>query len=148
MFEADIYIRPLSTSILDVYKVFEPLECCPKGMWVHPYTVPPAMVAPDWGILSQLWSGNDAITSWLRLPFYSNCFPHPYKIYTKCLSTLICCPNAHGMVTAFVHSYTHTLLGSEFGVLSHLWSQNDVITSWLRLTAPYQTSSYFHIRHI
>ena len=33
-----------------------------------------------------------------------------------------------------------TLLGSDFGVLGHLWSQNDVITSWLRLTA---TSNYF-----
>jgi hypothetical protein len=35
------------------------------------------------------------------------------------------------------HSYTviPTLLGSDFGVLGHLWSQNDVIMSWLRLTA-------------
>jgi hypothetical protein len=28
-----------------------------------------------------------------------------------------------------------TLLGSDFGGLGHLWSQNDVIVSWLRLTA-------------
>jgi len=28
-----------------------------------------------------------------------------------------------------------TLLGSEFGVLGHMSSQNDAITSWLRLTA-------------
>jgi hypothetical protein len=28
-----------------------------------------------------------------------------------------------------------TLLGSDLGVLGHLWSQNDVNTSWLRLTA-------------
>ena len=28
-----------------------------------------------------------------------------------------------------------TLLGSDFGALGHLWSQNDVIMSWLRLTA-------------
>ncbi len=28
-----------------------------------------------------------------------------------------------------------TLLGSDFGVLGHLWSQNNVIMSWLRLTA-------------
>jgi hypothetical protein len=36
------------------------------------------------------------------------------------------------------HPYTvipTLLLGSEFGVLGHLWSQNDVIVSWLRLTA-------------
>jgi hypothetical protein len=26
-------------------------------------------------------------------------------------------------------------LGSDFGVLGHLWSQNDVIMSWLRLIA-------------
>ncbi len=28
-----------------------------------------------------------------------------------------------------------TLLGSDFGVLDHLWSLDDVIMSWLRLTA-------------
>ena len=28
-----------------------------------------------------------------------------------------------------------TLLGSDFGVLGHMSSQNDDITSWLRLTA-------------
>ena len=28
-----------------------------------------------------------------------------------------------------------TLLGSDLWVLGHLWSQNDVIMSWLRLTA-------------
>jgi hypothetical protein len=35
------------------------------------------------------------------------------------------------------HPYTviPTLLGSDFGFLSHLWIQNDVIMSWLRLTA-------------
>jgi hypothetical protein len=37
------------------------------------------------------------------------------------------------------HPYTviPTLLGSDFGVgvLGHLWSQNDLIMSWLRLTA-------------
>jgi hypothetical protein len=27
-----------------------------------------------------------------------------------------------------------TLLGSDFRVLGHLWSQNDLIISWLRLT--------------
>jgi hypothetical protein len=35
------------------------------------------------------------------------------------------------------HLYTviPTLLGSDFGALGHLWSQNNVIMSWLRLTA-------------
>jgi hypothetical protein len=33
------------------------------------------------------------------------------------------------------YTVTPTLLGSNFGVLGHLWSQNVVSTSWLRLTA-------------
>ena len=39
MFEADIQLRlrPLHTSILDIYKEFETLVCCLKGTWVHPY---------------------------------------------------------------------------------------------------------------
>jgi hypothetical protein len=40
-----------------------------------------------------------------------------------------------------------TLLGSDFGVLGHLWSKNDVIMSWLRLTPP-QTASHILIRLI
>jgi hypothetical protein len=38
-----------------------------------------------------------------------------------------------------------TLLGSDLGVLGQLGSQNDVIMSWLRLTATPQTSSCIHI---
>ena len=38
---------------------------------------------------------------------------------------------------AALPSYTPRTWGSDFGVLGHLWSQNDVIMSWLRLTAPY-----------
>jgi hypothetical protein len=40
--------------------------------------------------------------------------------------------------------YLHPLyLGQIFGVLGHfLWSQNDVITSWLRLTAT--SNSFLH----
>jgi hypothetical protein len=33
------------------------------------------------------------------------------------------------------YTVTPTLFGSDFGVMGHLWSQNDVIKSWLRLAA-------------
>ena len=80
MFEADIHLRSLQTSILDIPKVFETLICCLKGIWVHPdaHAITAAKLAPDLGILGHLWSKNDAIMSWLRLPSYSSCFPHPY----------------------------------------------------------------------
>jgi hypothetical protein len=61
MVEADIHLRLLPTSILDIYEVFEVLVCCLTGIWVHLYFIPPAKVAPDFGILGPLWSGNDAI---------------------------------------------------------------------------------------
>ena len=35
MVEADIHLRPLHTSILDIFKVSETLLCCLKGIWVH-----------------------------------------------------------------------------------------------------------------
>ncbi len=77
MVEADIYLRLLHTSILDIFKVFETLVCCLKGIWLHPYTVTPARLAPDLGIQVHLRCGNDATTSCLRLMSTSDCFIHP-----------------------------------------------------------------------
>jgi hypothetical protein len=49
MVEADIHLRPLPSSIVDIYKVFETFVCCLMGVWVHPYTVTLAKLAPDLG---------------------------------------------------------------------------------------------------
>jgi hypothetical protein len=46
--EANIHLRLLSTSVLDIQQVFEPLACCLKGIWVHLYTATLAKVAPVW----------------------------------------------------------------------------------------------------
>jgi hypothetical protein len=63
MVEADIHFRSLHTYILDLYKVFETLVCCFKGIWVHPYSVTLARLAPDLATQGHLWSENDAIMS-------------------------------------------------------------------------------------
>ncbi len=76
--EADIHLRPLHTSILDIYKVFETLACCLKGIWLQPYTNAPAKLLPDLGIQVHLRSGNDATTLWLRLISTSDHFIYPY----------------------------------------------------------------------
>ena len=47
MVEADTHLRLCPTSILDIYKVFEVLVCCLKGIWLHPYFIPPAKLASD-----------------------------------------------------------------------------------------------------
>ncbi len=49
MFGADIYLKPLHISIVDIYKVYQSLVCCLKGMRVHPFTVTPANFALDLG---------------------------------------------------------------------------------------------------
>jgi hypothetical protein len=53
MDEADVPLKLLHTSILDIYNVIEPLVCCMTGTWVHPYTVTPARLAPDLGTQGQ-----------------------------------------------------------------------------------------------
>ena len=80
---SNIHLRPLHTSILSIYKVFEQLVCCLKGIWVHPYTITPAKSTPDLGTHGHLRSGNDVITSWLRLMSTSDHFIHPYLTYKK-----------------------------------------------------------------
>jgi hypothetical protein len=56
MFEADIYLRLLHTSILDIYKVFGQLLCCLKDIWMQPYSIILANVPPDLGIQVHLRS--------------------------------------------------------------------------------------------
>ena len=105
----------------------------------------PTLLGSDFGVLlGHLWSQNDVIMSWLRLAATSNCFPHPYYTYTKCLSTLICCPLAYSSSLKQLYpSYLAQILGFwvTCGVkmmsLRHGWG-------W----QPPQTASPIHIRHI
>ncbi len=96
-----------------------------------------------WG-LGHLWSQKDVITSWLRLTAASNWFLHPHKAYTMCLSKLICCPWAYSsnLKQLYLHYLAHI-----FG-LGHLWSQHDVITSWMSLKATSNCFLCIHIRHM
>ncbi len=141
MIEADIPFRPLHTSILDVKIVFEPLVCCLKGIWVHPYTVTLAKLAPDLGLQVHLRSGNDATTSWLRLILTSNHFIHPYWMYKKCLSLLYAVSRAYGCILILLHWPSCPQIwevrftwGVEMMTHYHVWG-------WY---SP-QTASYIHV---
>jgi hypothetical protein len=107
-----------------------------QSVWAHWYAVHWCMVKAlhsynhtTW--LRYLWSQNHIITSWLRLTATSDCFPHLYETY-KVFEHI-------DMLSIDIwllpHTVITTLLGSYVGVLDHLQSQNDVITSWLRLTS-------------
>ncbi len=73
------------------------------GIWVYPYTVTPVEVGGIFWKIGVWLSPSDVVMSWLRLQTPMKCIPHPYHIYKKCFSPLIC----HG----WTHEPTPTLLG-------------------------------------
>jgi hypothetical protein len=111
--------------------VFEHIDMLSIDVRSKPYTVITTQLGSDFGVLGHLWSQNHIITSWLRLTATSDCFPHLYETY-KVFEHI-------DMLSIDIwllpHTVITTLLGSYVGVLDHLQSQNDVITSWLRLTS-------------
>ena len=93
MVEADRHLKPLCPSIVDIFLdiyivfecidmlskgIFEHIDMLSKGMQLQPYTVVPTLLGSDFGVLGHMLSGNDAITSYLRLTATSNRFAHPY----------------------------------------------------------------------
>ena len=95
-----------------------------QSVWAHWYVVHGNTVAAlhrythitllrFWVLGHYLWSQHDVITSWLRLTATSNCFPHQYLTYTKCLSTLICCPWEYSSsLTQLYPHYLAQILGT------------------------------------
>ncbi len=132
MVEADSHLKLLPPSMLDIYKVLEHIAMLSMGIQYQPYTVIVTLLGSYFGALGHLSSQPNVIMSWLRLTATSNCFPHPYKTYKKCLSTLLVLSMG---IQYQPYTVLPTQLGSDFGALGHLRSQNDVIMSWLRLTA-------------
>ena len=132
MVEAEGHLKLLPKSTLDIYKVFEHIDMLSMGIHQQPITVLRTLIGSDFGVqVYFLWSRNDVIMSWLRLTSTSKCFPHPYYTYNMFEHI--------DMLSIGIHQQPYTvlptLLGSDFEVLGHLWSQHDVIMSWLRLTA-------------
>jgi hypothetical protein len=54
MVEADSHLKLLSTSILDLYKVFEHIDMLSIGMQYQPYTIIPTLLGSDFGVLGHL----------------------------------------------------------------------------------------------
>jgi hypothetical protein len=130
--EAEGRLKLLPKSTLDIYKVFEHIDMLSMGIQQQPITVLRTLIGSYFGVrVYFLWSRNDVIMSWLRLTSTSNCFPHLHYTYNMFEHI--------DMLSIGIHQQPYTvlptLLGSDFEVLGHLWSQHDVIMSWLRLTA-------------
>ncbi len=144
MVEAAILFKLLLASNLDLYKGFEHIGILSIGIWQQPHSVISTLLVSDFGDLGCLWRQNDVITSWFRLPSYSNCFLHPYQTYTKCLSTLINCPKAYGSSLTQVYS-------PSLSQILVIWVTCGVNMMSFHLGSdshPIPTGSHIHNRHI
>ena len=56
MVEADSYLKLISVSILDIYKVFEHIDILSIGVQYQPYTVTPILLVSNFGAcMRQRW---------------------------------------------------------------------------------------------
>jgi hypothetical protein len=113
-----------------------------QSIWAHWYAVHWHMVAalhsfthPSW---VRFWGSGSLVESkwcdYVMVDTDGHCKLLPTSILDMCkvfehIDMLSTC------IKYQPYTVIPTLLGSDFGVLGHLWSQNDVIMSWLRLTA-------------
>ncbi len=140
MVEATNSFRRHPTSISYVYKVFEHLDM----LWMdilHPYTVIMVQVGVNFWKVGVWVRSNIVVVSRLRLQTASEGIPHPYHMYTKCFSTLICC--------GWTYRCTLTLLylcrlGWMFGKLGCEWER---MVLWFHGWGykQLQTASHIHI---
>ena len=125
--ETERHLKLLPLSTIDIYNVFEHIDMLFIDIQQQPsFTVIPILVGSEIGVLGHLWSQTDVILSWLRLAAGSQ---------LKLLLTSILDINKQfehiDMLSICIQqqpSYTvlPIQLGSNYGVLGHLWSQNDV----------------------
>jgi hypothetical protein len=54
MIEANSHLKLLPATILDIYKVFEPIYMLPIGIRWQPYAVIPSLLGSDVGVLGHL----------------------------------------------------------------------------------------------
>ncbi len=117
-------------------------------MWVHPYTELPLKVEVDyWCKLGVWWQSlSDVVKSWLRVQSPVDCIPHPYYVYTKCFSTLICCRWTCRCTLILIHLWRWVWI---FGKLEVWLSLSDVVKSWLRLQSPIDCIPHpYHIYNV
>ena len=101
------------TSILYIYKVFDNLYMLWMCIWMCPHHLMAAHVDQAFGILPQIW----ASLCWYVMVKWGvwGCRPNPYSshinaMYTRCLTTCICCGCAYGCVPTTLRPLVPTKL--------------------------------------
>jgi len=111
------------------------LVCCLKGMWVHPYIITLAKLAPDFGIQAHLWSENDAIMSRFRLIFSPQTTSYIHIRHIKSVWAIVMLSQGH--VGATLYPYPGQV-GPIFGKSGSLeeweWCHNVIVEADFHLS--------------
>ncbi len=81
---------------------FSTLICCG---WTYGCTLT-LLCRCRWGLILEVWvwlRANGCVVSWLILQTASDYIPHPYHMYKKCFSTLICCGWTYGCTLTLLY---------------------------------------------
>jgi hypothetical protein len=139
MVEADSHLKLLPTYIIFIRHI--------HSIWAHWYVVHRQTVVAAfhsythptqlrfWGsgsLVESKWCHYVMVEAGSNLKLLPASILDIYKVfeYNAMLSI-----NIQQQPSLTLTQFTHSLIGSDFGVRGHLWSQNDVIMSWMRLTA-------------
>ncbi len=87
--------------------VLSTLICCEWAYGCYPYTVIPVELGAEFWKIGVWPNLNDIVVSWLRLQEPSDYVPHPYWMYTKCFSTLICSGWAYGCTLILLYLWSY-----------------------------------------
>ena len=114
------------------YNMFEHIDMLSIGIQQQPYTVLPTLLVSDfrfWGSLVEL--------KWCHYVM-AKADSHLKLLPPSTLDIISVWAHWYAVLSMGIHEQPYTviptLLGSDFGILCHLWSRYDVIMSWLRLT--------------
>ncbi len=128
MVEADIHLRLLPTSILDMYKVFEVLVCWLRSIWVHLYLFTSQVGHRFWNFIICGWETIQLQHGWgLHPPQTAS---HIHIRQRKMFKSLVCC-----LKGIWVHPYIlpPAKLAPDFGILGPLWSENGMVEDDIHL---------------
>ena len=125
-----------------------------QSVWVHWYAVHRHMVAAVHSYTHLTWlrfwgSGSRVKSKWYHyvmveadghLKLLPTSILNRYKVFELINMLSIC-------IKYQPYTVISTLLCSDFRVMGHMWSQNDVIMSWLRLIATSNCFSHLYWAH-
>ncbi len=144
MVEADIHLRLLLTSILGIWNVFEVLFCCLKGIFVHPYTVTLAKLAPCFGLLVHLRVEIMPLRhGWGWYP--PQIASHIHSRHIQCVWGIVLLSQEHMDVPLYLYTSKGVLRFWNLGVTCGV-KMMPLLDGWGWY--PPQTASHIHIRHV